>query len=270
MWYFEILLGFFWVSCSKSQHLVQDQISEFNVTSESTNFSVPKGRQDWSLWGRWITLILKWGFTWRKGYIWRWFSKVSGGEYPKILKRTTFVCEAQECSLRTISLISAVCKNSRVRTKTKLSFIWETILWTFLQSVSCFKKWHDMMLRSTSSYPGSSRLRTNEDSFSSMLELTASPGDCREMPETIRRIPVWVVTRRLDVVLWWKETSQTDYRISVETQHFSERLDEATSYTLSYSCKVLSWPCQLERRQACLFHTSLLWFHKEWRQEMTN
>ena len=49
------------------------------------------------------------------------------------------------------------------------------------------QKWCYMVLSSTSSYPGSSCLRTNEDSFSSTPESTVSLRDFREMPETVRR-----------------------------------------------------------------------------------
>ena len=57
------------------------------------------------------------------------------------------------------------------------------------------QKWHYMVLSSTSSYAGSSCLRTNEGSFSSMLQLTASLGDCREMSEIVRRTLVSVLTK---------------------------------------------------------------------------
>ena len=49
------------------------------------------------------------------------------------------------------------------------------------------QKWHYIVLSSTSSYPGSSSLKINEDSFSFTPELTVSLRDFREMPETVKR-----------------------------------------------------------------------------------
>ena len=83
-------------------------------------------------------------------------------------------------------LIIVPCKNNNYEEGRILIYLTKNITEMYFKNF-LLQTWHYMVLSSTSSYPGSSCLRTNEDSFSSTLESTVSLRDFRDMPETVRR-----------------------------------------------------------------------------------
>lgn len=84
-------------------------------------------------------------------------------------------------------LIIVPCKNNNYEEDRILIYLTKNITELSFKNF-LLQTWCYMVLSSTSSYPGSSCLRTNEDSFSSTPESTVSLRDFRDMPETLRRV----------------------------------------------------------------------------------
>lgn len=86
-----------------------------------------------------------------------------------------------------IPLIIVPCKNNNYEEDRILIYLTKNITELSFKNF-LLQTWCYMVLSSTSSYPGSSCLRTNEESFSSTPESTVSLRDFRDMPETVRRV----------------------------------------------------------------------------------